>query len=281
MVSVPGDGLDRHAGGDVAEQRQLDRAAAGAAGQQLHRAAAVPGALDEPLLLEVGQVLVDRGQRRQAEAAADFLQARRVAVLLDELVEVVENLALAFGERLHGASFERLSEETPKPRSDRESKQTKGESQRRATAAVRLPALAHASSTSSPSGENSIDLVAVVDRPSGRRRQASRCASFARAAGRRGGHRGRGAGPSRLPRGLRRPVRRRRLRRAPASRASRGEGVDVRSVVIVPGAASRLAVILVDRDAGTAHRHLATRDPRLSRPARRRAAARMWSADAG
>ena len=42
-----------------------------------------------------------RGQRREAEAPADFLEARRVAVLLDELVQVVEDLALAFGERQH------------------------------------------------------------------------------------------------------------------------------------------------------------------------------------
>jgi hypothetical protein len=42
---------------------------------------------------------VHRGQRREVEAAPDFFQARRVAVLLDELVEVIEDLALAFGER--------------------------------------------------------------------------------------------------------------------------------------------------------------------------------------
>src|SRR5436190_22310646 len=34
----------------------------------------------------------------------DFLEARRVAVLLDELVQVVENLALPFGEREHATS---------------------------------------------------------------------------------------------------------------------------------------------------------------------------------
>jgi hypothetical protein len=50
-------------------------------------------------------VLVNRGERREAEAVANLLQAGRVAVLLDELVEVVENLALAFGEGLLGASW--------------------------------------------------------------------------------------------------------------------------------------------------------------------------------
>ena len=58
-----------------------------------------PVAADEALLLQVRQVLVHRGERRQVEATADFLQARRVAVLLDEVVQVIQDLALAFGER--------------------------------------------------------------------------------------------------------------------------------------------------------------------------------------
>jgi hypothetical protein len=45
---------------------------------------------------------MDRRERRQAEAAADFLEARRVAVLLDEVVQVIQNLALAFREGEHG-----------------------------------------------------------------------------------------------------------------------------------------------------------------------------------
>ena len=94
--------LDRRAGGDVTEQRQLDRAPAQAGRHQLDRAAAIPGALDEALFLEVGQVLVHRRERRQAEAPADLLEARRVAVLLDEVVEVVEDLALTLGQWLHG-----------------------------------------------------------------------------------------------------------------------------------------------------------------------------------
>ena len=96
-----GDRFDRHAGRDVAEHRQFERALPGARRQQLDRAAAVPGAADEALFLQVRQVLVHRGERRQAEAPADFLEARRVAVLLNELLQVVENLALAFGQWLH------------------------------------------------------------------------------------------------------------------------------------------------------------------------------------
>ena len=70
-------------------------------GHHLDRAAAIPGALDEALFLQIRQVLVHRGERRQAEAPADFFEARRVAVLLDELVQVVENFPLPFRERKH------------------------------------------------------------------------------------------------------------------------------------------------------------------------------------
>ena len=104
---VAGDRLDRHARRDIAEHRQLDGAAAGAAGEQFHRAAAIPRPADEALFLQVGEVLVHRRQRRQAEAFADFLEARRIAVLLDELVQVVENLALPLGQWLHRCSATR------------------------------------------------------------------------------------------------------------------------------------------------------------------------------
>ncbi len=97
------DRLDRQAGGDEAEERQLDRAPAGSRRHHLDRAAAVPRALDEALFLQVRQVLVHRGERREAEAATDFLETRRVPVLGDELVQVVQNLALAFRERKHSS----------------------------------------------------------------------------------------------------------------------------------------------------------------------------------
>ena len=93
--------LDRRAGRDVAEQRQLDRPPAHPRRDELDRTAAVPRALDDALLLQVREVLVHGRQRRQVEAPADLLQARRVAVLLDEVVQVIQNLALAFGEWDH------------------------------------------------------------------------------------------------------------------------------------------------------------------------------------
>src|SRR5207237_7537690 len=98
---VRGDGLDGDAGCDVAEERQLDGPAAVARRHHLDRPAAIPGALDEAFFLQVREVLVYRGERREAEAASDLLEARRVAVLPDELGEVIENLALPFGERKH------------------------------------------------------------------------------------------------------------------------------------------------------------------------------------
>jgi hypothetical protein len=42
-------------------------------------------------------MLVHGGERREAEAAADFLETWRVPVLLNEVLQVVENLALALG----------------------------------------------------------------------------------------------------------------------------------------------------------------------------------------
>ena len=46
---------------------------------------------------------MDRRERRKAETATDFLETWRVTVLLDELLQVVQDFALALGEWLHGA----------------------------------------------------------------------------------------------------------------------------------------------------------------------------------
>jgi hypothetical protein len=46
-------------------------------------------------------VLVDRGERGEVEAPPDFLEAGRIAMLLDELVEVIQDLALTFREGKH------------------------------------------------------------------------------------------------------------------------------------------------------------------------------------
>ena len=49
-------------------------------------------------------MLVHRGQRRQTEASTDLLETGRIAVLFDELVQVVQDLPLPLCERLHAAS---------------------------------------------------------------------------------------------------------------------------------------------------------------------------------
>jgi hypothetical protein len=61
-------------------------------------------------------VLVDGRQRRKAEALSDFLEAGRVAVALNELVQVVEDFALALGQRHHGAAIIRKQKAKVKPR---------------------------------------------------------------------------------------------------------------------------------------------------------------------
>jgi hypothetical protein len=61
----------------------------------------VERAADDALALEVREVLVHRGERAEPHRLGDLLEARRVAVLVDVPGEVVEDLALAPGER-HG-----------------------------------------------------------------------------------------------------------------------------------------------------------------------------------
>src|SRR5262245_61148143 len=46
-------------------------------------------------------MFMDGCQRGEIEAAPDFFQARRVAVVLDELIQVIEDFTLPFGEREH------------------------------------------------------------------------------------------------------------------------------------------------------------------------------------
>ena len=42
-------------------------------------------------------MFVDGGERREAETSADFLEARGIPVLLNEILQVVQYFALAFG----------------------------------------------------------------------------------------------------------------------------------------------------------------------------------------
>src|SRR3954462_11140958 len=98
---VRSDGFNGQPGRDVSQQWQLDRAPTRACRDHFNRAAAIPRALDEALFLKIGEVFVHCRERRQAEAAPDFFQTRRVPMLSDELGQVVQDLALAFGQWKH------------------------------------------------------------------------------------------------------------------------------------------------------------------------------------
>jgi hypothetical protein len=104
---VPGTASIGTAGGDVAKERQFHGATGTARRDQLDRPASIPGAANEALFLKVTEMFVNRGERRQIEAASDFFEARRVAVLLDELVEVIQDFPLTFGKRQHRQSSNR------------------------------------------------------------------------------------------------------------------------------------------------------------------------------
>ena len=80
--------FNRNPGGDISQQRQIKRSAAHWRLDQFDGPAPVPRPSDDPLVLEVGQVLVHRGERRQTEASADLFQTRGIAVLFDEFVQV-------------------------------------------------------------------------------------------------------------------------------------------------------------------------------------------------
>src|SRR5262249_2176718 len=95
---------DWGAGGDEPQQWELDGSNPRASRDHLDRTAAVPGSFDEALLLQVRQVLMDRGERGEPELVPDFLEAWRVSGPLNELVQVVENLTLPFCEREHRPS---------------------------------------------------------------------------------------------------------------------------------------------------------------------------------
>src|SRR6266851_3989934 len=68
-------------------------------GHDLDRPALVVGAADVPLALEVGEVLVHRRQRGEAETTRDLLEAGGVAGIGDVALQIREDLVLATRER--------------------------------------------------------------------------------------------------------------------------------------------------------------------------------------
>ena len=89
------DGLDGLAGGDAAQQGEAIGAFLAAAdGQNVDGTAAIVRALKQAFVLQIGDVLVDGGERAEAQAAGDLLVGRGVAVLLGEAGEEVDDLFL-------------------------------------------------------------------------------------------------------------------------------------------------------------------------------------------
>ncbi len=89
------DGLDGLSGGDASQQRQaVSTFFAGAGWQDVDRATAIVGALQQTFILQVGDVLMDGGERAEAEAGGDLLVGRGVAVLLRKAGEEVDDLFL-------------------------------------------------------------------------------------------------------------------------------------------------------------------------------------------
>ena len=93
------DCLDRLAGGDQPEQRQLGGAGLPLGRDDLDRATLVPGAADEALALQVREMLVHRGERLKGEPLSDLLETRGIPLVADVLLEIVQDLTLALGER--------------------------------------------------------------------------------------------------------------------------------------------------------------------------------------
>ncbi len=89
------DGLDWPACGDSAKQRKaVGGTLVSTRGKDIDRTAAVVRALQQALVLKIGDVFVDRSERAEAETAGDFLIGRGVSVLLSKAGEKVENLFL-------------------------------------------------------------------------------------------------------------------------------------------------------------------------------------------
>ena len=89
------DGFDGLAGGDAAEERQAIGASfSGADREYVDGTAAIVGALEETLVLKVGDVFMHSGERAEAQAAGDLLVGGGVAVLLGEVGKEVDDFFL-------------------------------------------------------------------------------------------------------------------------------------------------------------------------------------------
>src|ERR1700676_2312378 len=67
--------------------------------RDFNRTALVVATANESFPFQRGDVLVHRGQRGQAQRARDLFKARRVAVLVHEIDQKIQDFLLSFGER--------------------------------------------------------------------------------------------------------------------------------------------------------------------------------------
>src|SRR6266487_1993840 len=93
------DRLDRRAGGHQAVQRQIGGAGLATRRHDLDAATLVVSAADVPLALEVGEMLVHRGEGAEREPFRDLLEARRVTLRADLGRDEVQDFALTACER--------------------------------------------------------------------------------------------------------------------------------------------------------------------------------------
>jgi hypothetical protein len=85
------DGLYRLSSGDATQQRQpIVALFCRACGQHVDGPAAIVRSLQQALVLQIGDVFVDSGERVEPEAVRNFLVGRRVPVLLSEAGEEVD-----------------------------------------------------------------------------------------------------------------------------------------------------------------------------------------------
>ena len=90
--------LDREAGRYQAEEGDFGGAGGALGRQHLDRPALVVVPADVALPLEIGQMLVDGGQRLKGEVLGDLLETRRVSVTPDVGFEKREDFFLTLGE---------------------------------------------------------------------------------------------------------------------------------------------------------------------------------------
>ena len=89
------DGFDGLAGCDAAHERKAVGALFAAAdGENVDGTAAIVGSLKQSLVLQIGDVLVHGGEGAEPQSAGDLFVRRRVAVLLGEAGQEVDDLFL-------------------------------------------------------------------------------------------------------------------------------------------------------------------------------------------